>query len=117
MKLTLPRAITIGKIYELLFTAKDISSKAGLSEFILNNYDKIKEIMGGKTDVESTVSTEVDWSKVPEGTVILVRDTEEMDWVERNFVYRKPCGLFSCYLKTKHSTVQSVLWKFAKLKP
>ena len=87
-----------------------------VSSFIYNNYDKIKEIMEGKTEDEPTASTEVDWSEVPAETTILVRDREREDWVERNFVRRTPCGLFVCYLKTEYSTLQAVHWKFAKLK-
>ena len=108
------RLIAADELDDLFSESKSMYGSFG--SFVSSNYDKIKEIMEGKTEDEHAVSTEVNWSKVPEGVVILVRDTEEMNWVERNFIYRKPCGLFVCYLKTEYSTLQAVPWKYAKLK-
>lgn len=88
-----------------------------VSSFIYNNYDKIKEIMEGKAEDKSTVSTEVNWSKVPAGTVILVRHAEWTEWNERRFITYDPTSNYP--YKCSHPEADNpvtVGWPFAKLK-
>lgn len=85
-----------------------------VSSFIYNNYDKIKEIMEGKTEDEITVSTEVDWSEVPAGTVVCVRDFEGEEWVQRKFMYVDNNGRYVCE-HSDRGTVHPISWKFAPI--
>lgn len=101
---------------------KKISALWNLSEdtaalFIQNNYEKIKAIMESVQDV--TKQPEVEWSTVPEGRMIFVRDDEDCDWNEREFVrytkndeYNMP---FIC--RNVHDVCSTVHWKFGKLIP
>ena len=89
-----------------------------LAEFIIDNYDKIKEIMEGKTEAKPTVSPEVNWSEVPAGTAILVRDRERDEWVEYVFIdYKENDNYPYRCAYSERGTVHPISWKFAKLKP
>lgn len=58
---------------------------------------------------------EIDWNKVPQGTIILVRDSKTLEWVEREFIaYARYSQLpFITYNLRKVCTTN---WEYAKLK-
>lgn len=88
-----------------------------VSSFIYNNYGEIKEIMEGKAEDEPTVSTEVNWSKVPAGTMILVRDFNDDEWFEYVFIdYKENDDYPYRCAYSERGTVHPISWKFAKLK-
>lgn len=99
----------LGKLSYLVNTKLSYSM---VSTFIYNNYDEIKEIMEDVTEVHA----EVDWSEVPEGTVILVKDYPHEDWiVERKFLFRDAHGRFACIHSCGRPKVVAY-WSMAKLK-
>jgi len=75
-----------------------------LSTFIYKNYAEIKEIMEDTTEVKA----EVDWSEVPVGTVILVRNDLDQEWVERVFI--KKLYYNNSVLCTHASGLGEVVW-------
>ena len=112
--------------YERLIAADELdalfSESKGMygsfGSFVSSNYGEIKEIMEGKTEDESTVSAEVDWSKVPAGTIILVRDFNDDEWFEYVFIVYKENDNYPyrCAFGER-GVVYPISWKFAKLKP
>lgn len=88
-----------------------------VSSFIYNNYGEIKEIMEGKAEDVYIVSTEVNWSKVPAGTMILVRGSVREEWIERKFISYNPNASYPyvCSHYELGNAIQ-VGWTYAKLK-
>lgn len=107
---------------------KKISTLWNLSEdsaalFVQNNYEKIKAIMEPVQDVTKQPKVEVEWSTVPEGSMIFVRDYEGCGWNEREFVrynkndeYDMP---FICrnVCRNVDDDCSTVNWKFGKFIP
>jgi len=59
--------------------------------------------------------TEVDWSKVPEGTWIYVRDYETEEWNKRRFIkFTKKSTAFQ-FVCTTVDSFGTLSWKYAKL--
>ena len=77
-------------------------------DFIINEYDKIKEIM----DVDFVVKT--DWTKVPPGTMIMVRDCDVDFWEIQEFHCYAPHMHSPFYCRTDDSFPLTI-WKHAKL--
>ena len=102
------------KLTKLAYLVNTKMSFPLVSSFIYNNYDKIKEIMEGKAEDVYTVSTEVNWSKVPAGTMILVRDYPDENWIERKFLYWDGYGRFACCNTYDPKAV--TYWSLAELK-
>ena len=62
------------------------------------------------------IESEVDWSKVPIDTPILVKDSMESDWLERHFAkYEHNLVYAWCDKKTSHTTDSTTYWNYAKL--
>jgi len=111
------------KLYEELLTSvtkrKKLNTLAWVTGnpeicagFVQAHYEEIKQIMEDTPEVKP----EVDWSKVPEGTVILVKDYPHEDWVvERKFLFRDAHGRFACVHSCGRPKVVAY-WSMAKLK-
>lgn len=69
-----------------------------------------------KVKVKQTTlgETEVDWSKIPEGTWIYVKDCLYEDWYKREFIRYNPDSVFSFVCKP-HDGDADVVWQRAKL--
>ena len=62
----------------------------------------------------STAETEIDWSKVPEGTLIYVKDRLCEDWYKREFIRYNPDSVFSFVCKCLDNE-DAIAWQRAKL--
>lgn len=82
-------------------------------DFIMNNYGKIKAIM------DDPKQYDIDWTAVPEGRMILVRDNEDQNWLEREFVRYIKNDDYNIPFMCRHVNDVSltVNWKFGKLIP
>jgi len=100
------------KLGKLSYLVNTKLSHSMISTFIYKNYAEIKEIMEDVPEVKA----EVDWSKVPEGTTILVRDYPYENWVERKFIRVTADNSYICLNRFEDNLMNEVLWKFAKLK-
>lgn len=75
----------------------------------------------GKWANSEYVELQVDWSKVPIDTPVLVRDSEEKEWTHAHFAgYDEKCGVRTwAYGATSWSVAKSphrtVAWNYAKL--
>ena len=59
---------------------------------------------------------EVDWSKVPIDTPILVRDSMKSDWIERHFAKYEHNFVYAwCDGKTSYTTDSTNYWNYGKL--
>ena len=70
-----------------------------------------------KPEVQSqsiTADTEVDWSAVPEGTMIYVKDCLYEDWYKREFIRYNPDCVYSFVCKSSDDDTECV-WQKAKL--
>jgi len=91
----------LGKLSYLVNTKLSYSM---VSTFIYKNYAEIKEIMEDNPEVKA----EIDWGKVPKGTVILVRNDLDQEWVERVFI--KKLYYNDSVLCTHASGLGEVVW-------
>ena len=62
----------------------------------------------------SAVETEVDWSKVKEGTIIYVKDFLYEDWAKREFIRYTPDSVHSFVCKAMDYE-REITWQCAKL--
>jgi len=62
----------------------------------------------------STAETEIDWSKVPEGTWVYVRDQLHEDWYKRKFIRYNPNSVSRFVCKTSDEVAEWT-WQRAKL--
>ena len=62
----------------------------------------------------SAVETEIDWSTIPEGTWIYVKDCLYEDWYKREFIRYNPNSVFSFVCKHRDGDA-AVVWQRAKL--
>lgn len=62
----------------------------------------------------SAAETEIDWSKVKEGTFIYVKDCLYRDWYKREFIRYNPDSVYSFVCKNLDSNAESI-WQRAKL--
>jgi len=62
----------------------------------------------------SAAETEVDWSKLKEGTLIYVKDYLYEDWYKREFIRYNPDSVFSFVCKSRDDDAECV-WQRAKL--
>ena len=90
----------LGKLSYLVNTKLSYSM---VSTFIYKNYAEIKEIMEDTPDVKA----KVDWTEVLAGTVILVRNDSDSEWVERVF---KKLYYNDSVLCTHASGLGEVVW-------
>lgn len=65
----------------------------------------------------SAAETEVDWSTIPEGTTIYVKDCLYEDWYKREFIRYNPNSVFSfvCKAHTALDPDAECVWQRAKL--
>jgi len=61
-----------------------------------------------------TAETEVDWSAIPEGTWIYVKDHLYGDWDKREFIRYNPDSVFSFVCKSSDDE-REITWQRAKL--
>lgn len=55
----------------------------------------------------------IDWSLVPEGTEILVKNEENSSWYPRRFIRMTECGVFLCENWWREQA--AVPWKYGRL--
>ena len=67
-----------------------------------------------KSSAAETEETEVDWSKVKEGTFIYVKDCLYEDWYKREFIRYNPDSVFSFVCKALDEDIECE-WQRAKL--
>ena len=63
----------------------------------------------------SAAETEVDWSKVKEGTWILVRDSEDEEWNKGRFVRLSESRIGYPFICNTLDSYDALCWKYAKL--
>lgn len=102
-------------LYELWLDSPELD----WPEFITNNLSRINEIIHGSTvelKQEEGQPQETDWSKVPEGTWIYVRDSLTEHFTKRKFVrYIEDSSLpFICYEKDDDDYYR-IGWEYAQL--
>jgi hypothetical protein len=84
--------------------------------FVHSNICDIKALEWADAEYIESEEKEVDWTKIPVDTPILVRDSMKSDWLRRHFskyedgtVYAWEDG------KTSYTTIAEWHWKYSKL--
>ena len=62
----------------------------------------------------SAADAEIDWSSIPEGTMIYVKDRLYEDWCKREFIRYNPDSVFSFVCKCRDNE-DEITWQRAKL--
>jgi hypothetical protein len=78
---------------------------------VIASYENVESVQKDKT------MPATDWSTVPKGTMIHVRDYDELPWEARQFISYSPENQYGMPFICRHSCEhdQSVNWKFGKL--
>lgn len=83
---------------------------------------QVVEVIPDGEPQEPEKEREIDWTKVPVDTPVLIRDSENADWVKRHFAFYVPVNTtyrFAAWNKGTKSTdkLACYLWKYCKLAP
>ena len=79
------------------------------------NYDSANVGFITRLDKRMTDSQVIeDFSEVKSGTVILVRDSEDEEWVERKFMHMEGGGMYVCE-HSERGKYSPIPWKMAKI--
>lgn len=90
-------------------------SDIGCGGCLFGGYDSCTKKSMAWADAEY-IEPEVDWTKVPVNTPILVRNLITYDWIERHFAKYENNFVYAwCDGKTSYTTDSMNYWNYAKL--
>nr|DAR21851.1 MAG TPA: hypothetical protein [Caudoviricetes sp.] len=90
-------------------------SDIGCGGCLFGGYDSCTKKSMAWADAEY-IEPEVDWTKVPVDTPILVRNLITYDWIERHFAKYEYNFVYAwCDGKTSYTTDSTNYWNYAKL--